>query len=123
QELDVREERADQVGRQIGERGDARARHEQTVPAEERPVIEEADREGVLEAEVARGFSAHDTTERADRRRAFRARRRQASYDDLTSVCRSRRADPRSPAWGPTARATILPSRPMSTTVGVPVTR
>ena len=44
QELDIGEERADEAGRQVGEGRHVLPRHEQTVAAEERAVIEEADR-------------------------------------------------------------------------------
>ena len=45
------------------------------------------------------------------------------TYGAPTSTSRSRRARPSFQARGPMARAIILPSRPMRTTVGVAVTR
>jgi len=55
--------RSDQRGRQVGQRDDVRARHDDRVPLEHGPVIEERDRNLRLEHDVRGDLTRDDPAE------------------------------------------------------------
>src|SRR5262249_16944787 len=67
EKLDAGEERADESSRQIGEKRHVPPRDEKRVAVEDRAMVEEADRNLVLEHDVARRIAADDPTECAVR--------------------------------------------------------